>query len=122
MDIKNVVNEEANRISNDAAPIKDIIHENMDGFMNDPIGVVIPFLQTHMWILTLIAICFAISGFYNVYRMRKQKQDEMDIKNMFNADGTKNEHYAHKDYNPMRSFIFMVLTLLFEVLLNISIM
>lgn len=120
MEIENMINQETQKVSNDVAPIKEIIHENLQHLQQDPIGTIVPFFQTHMWILTIIAALFAASGVYNIYKMKAQKRNEMDIKNMFNADGSKNQHYTHKEYNPFPSFVFMILVILLELLLSMT--
>lgn len=77
-------------------------------------------LCKHAWIITVLMLVFIASGIYRCYKTKKQDSDEKDIKNMFNEDGTKNQHYEHKDYDPFPTFAFAVLLLVVRLLLAAS--
>lgn len=79
-----------NRIENEL----DIIDAGL--ITENPTSVLSAFLSTHAWIVDVLMLVFVVSGVYRCYKTKKQDSDEKDIKNMFNEDGTKNQHYAHK--------------------------
>lgn len=84
-----------------------------------PTRVLSAFLQTHAWIVTVLMLIIIASGVYRCYKTKKQDSDEKDIKNMFNEDGTKNQHYAHKDYDPFPCFAFALLLFIVRLLLAV---
>ena len=100
-----------NRIENEL----DIIDAGL--ITENPTSVLSAFLSTHAWIVDVLMLVFVVSGVYRCYKTKKQDSDEKHIKNMFNKDGTKNQHYAHKDYDPFPCFAFALLLFVVRLLL-----
>lgn len=73
-------------------------------------------IDNYAWILTVLMLICIVSGISRIRKAKKQNKDEQDIKNMFNEDGTKNMHYAHKDYDPLPCFIFAMLLFVVRLL------
>ena len=101
-----------NRIENEL----DIIDAGL--ITENPTSVLSAFLSTHAWIVDVLMLVFVVSGVYRCYKTKKQDSDEKDIKNMFNEDGTKNQHYAHKDYDPFPCFTLLYCYLSYDYCLQ----
>ena len=116
--MEDIFKKEITRLSNDIKPFTDTLEENLRLLQQDPLRTIVTFFQNNVLVLPTISLLFIISGCFKVYNMRKQKREESDIKNMFNSDGTKNQHLRHKDYNPLPSFVFALLAILAQLLIS----
>jgi len=60
---------------------------------------IIKIVQENQWIFAIILAVCGLWILTILMRMRLQKKNESSITNMFNKDGSKNEHLGHRTYH-----------------------
>ena len=85
--------------------------------VNISIGTMI---QQNAWIVTILAFLYLAFGIYRCIKIRKQKEDEQDIKNMFNIDGSRSSHDSHIDYDPFPNFVFAAILFIVRILIYLA--
>lgn len=83
----------------------------------DPLAACSWIFHTYPQIITFLIFLFLLKALCKWYSRRKQHQDEADIKNMFNTDGTRNEHDTHRDYEPIPDLIIAAMLIFVNLLL-----
>ena len=73
---------------------------------------IIKIVQENQWIFAIILAVCGLWILTILMRMRLQKKNESSITNMFNKDGSKNEHLGHRTYHIITP-IFITITIAF---------
>lgn len=56
-------------------------------------------LQRNQWVFALILTFCVLYILITLFRIWRQKKNESNIMNLFNDDGSKNEHLGHRTYH-----------------------
>lgn len=94
-----------------------MLEDDLTLIQEAPMAAFARIIHQYSWILTVLMVLFVAAGIYRCIKASKQDSDEKDIKNMFNEDGTKNQHYTHKDFDPIPCFVIAILFFFVRLLL-----
>ena len=76
------------------------VDKNMQMLKSDTTWLqLLSIVKTYHWIFGVVIALICIHIFITIIRMSHQKKTENSITNLFNKDGSRNEHFGHRTYH-----------------------